>query len=367
MFKVLLADDEYLERYALNIIISEGIKDVSIVGEACCGRQAVELCEKFNPDIIFMDIKMPGMDGIEATKIIKGKNKEKIVIILTAYDEFELAQRALKVKADDYILKPARPQVILDTMRKYMDRIEMVYVISQAEIQSLINNISHGDYNKSREKLNEIFSSIYSQYFKDNKGFKLNVRSVIDGIQYAYDKIGLKTTRIIDSEFDFKISSMNNAFEVRKWLFQILEKIFNEIIDQKICCSNDSLFLAMNYIEKNYQRGITLKDVARYVNLNPSYLSKFFKKELDINISTYITERRINKAKELLENTDMPILNIAVDLSYNESNYFSKVFKKIVGITPSEYRNKKRLEKQSRLKSNLMTKYVHTSNGKWQI
>jgi YesN/AraC family two-component response regulator len=72
------------------------------------------------------------------------------------------------------------------------------------------------------------------------------------------------------------------------------------------------------------------------------YLSKIFKKETGVNFVTYLTERKIEIAKDMLANTDVPIINIALDLSYHEPNYFSKVFKKSTGMTPTEYRKERR-------------------------
>ncbi|WP_432666520.1 response regulator [Wukongibacter baidiensis] len=367
MCKVLLVDDEHLERHALKIIINEGIEGARVVGEAGSGRKAVELCEETDPDIIFMDIKMPGMNGIEATEIIKGRDEDKIVIILTAYDEFILAQRAIKAKADDYILKPARPEVIVETMKRHIKSIKRRESLSAQEIQNFTNKIRCGDFKGAKEKLKELLYSLGGNNSIDNVGLRSSIRKIIDNMLDVSNRMGLKKRSISDNELDSNVSSMTDIYDIKKWLFKILDEIFEEIMEKKICYSDNYLFLALNYIEKNYHKGITLEEVADYVNLSTSYLSKLFKKELNINISKYITGRRIERAKELLENTDMPVLNIAVDLSYNESNYFSKVFKRVVGMTPSDYRNRKRIEKQKELKSNLMTKHVPMSNGKWQI
>ncbi|WP_432403209.1 response regulator transcription factor [Wukongibacter sp. M2B1] len=367
MCKVLLVDDEYLERHALKIIISEGIEGTRIVGEAGSGRQALELCEKTDPDIIFMDIKMPGMNGIEATEIIKNRDEDKIVIILTAYDEFVLAQRAIKAKADDYILKPARSEVILETMKRHIGNIKSKRSLSDQDIQNLVRKIRCGDFKGAKEKLKELLSRLDGDNSFDNRELTAPLKKIVNGMLDVSNKLGLKSRSISDSEFNSKVSSMTDIYQIEIWLLQILDEIFGEIMEKKICYSDNYLFLALNYIEKNYHRGVTLEDVADYVNLSTSYLSKLFKKELNINISKYITGRRVERAKEILENTDMPVLNIAVDLGYNESNYFSKVFKKVVGMTPSEYRNKKRVEKEKALKSNLMTRHIPISNGKWQI
>ncbi|MGL4914368.1 MAG: PocR ligand-binding domain-containing protein [Romboutsia sp.] len=97
---------------------------------------------------------------------------------------------------------------------------------------------------------------------------------------------------------------------------------------------------AIKYIENNVKKSITLEDVAKHINLSPNYFSKLFKKEINENFITYLTNRRIEIAKEMLLEKNIPIINIAVDLSYNQPNYFSKVFKKSVGVTPSEYREK---------------------------
>ena len=65
------------------------------------------------------------------------------------------------------------------------------------------------------------------------------------------------------------------------------------------------------------------------------------------NFIVYVTDRRIEIAKDMLQNTDMPVINIACELSYNETNYFSKVFKKKVGLSPTEYRQRFIADKKS--------------------
>ena len=74
------------------------------------------------------------------------------------------------------------------------------------------------------------------------------------------------------------------------------------------------------------------------MGMSASYFSKFFKKYVGVNFITYVTDRKIEAAKDMLVNTDRPVVNIAYDLSYSETNYFSKTFKKKVGVTPTEYR-----------------------------
>lgn len=149
MYKILLVDDEALEREALKIIIEESFSNAKVVGEARFGRESIELNEELNPDIILMDIKMPGINGIEATKIIKDKNKDKYIIILTAYDEFAFAQNAIKAGANDYLLKPARPEEVVAAIEKCIKEIEKDLLIE--EERSKNNTIELEDKCNSRE------------------------------------------------------------------------------------------------------------------------------------------------------------------------------------------------------------------------
>ena len=104
----------------------------------------------------------------------------------------------------------------------------------------------------------------------------------------------------------------------------------------------DAIQSAISFIEQHITDDITAEDVANHVNISTYYLSKIFKKEMGVNFITYVTDRKMDLAKEMLVNTDIPVLNIALDLAYNEANYFSKAFKKKTGLTPSEYREKYR-------------------------
>ena len=118
---------------------------------------------------------------------------------------------------------------------------------------------------------------------------------------------------------------------------KVIDKIFDHLMDNKENRKNNIEDI-LNYIDRNCHKDISLDQVGEYANMSSYYLSKIFKKETGVNFVTYLTERKIEIAKDMLLNTDVPIINIALDLSYHEPNYFSKVFKKSTGMTPTEYR-----------------------------
>lgn len=95
---------------------------------------------------------------------------------------------------------------------------------------------------------------------------------------------------------------------------------------------------AKKYINENFRENVTLKDVADFVSMNSSYFSELFKSETGTNFIDFLTEIRINTAKDLLENSEIKVKEIGYLIGYENNAYFNRVFKKRVGVTPSEYR-----------------------------
>jgi DNA-binding NarL/FixJ family response regulator len=113
---ILLADDQELMRMAFRMVI-ESQADLRIVGEAANGREAVEAAAKLSPDIVLMDVRMPELDGIEATRqIIEGDSSVRI-IVLTTFDIDEYAYAALRAGASGFLLKDAPPAELLGAIR----------------------------------------------------------------------------------------------------------------------------------------------------------------------------------------------------------------------------------------------------------
>lgn len=104
---------------------------------------------------------------------------------------------------------------------------------------------------------------------------------------------------------------------------------------------NKTIYLIKNYIAGNYNNAaLSVKDISDYAHLSVSYLCTFFKTETGTTLNQYITEYRMDKAKQLLVDPRNKISEISSKVGYNDGNYFGKSFKKIVGLSPSEYREK---------------------------
>lgn len=125
MIKVMIVDDEILVRVGLRSTISWEEFGFAVVADAANGNQAIERFAAADPDILITDIRMPGMDGIELLKVLKERKPQLKTVILTNYDNFEYAKQALKLGADEYLLKTALDnEALFPVLRKLQTEIE---------------------------------------------------------------------------------------------------------------------------------------------------------------------------------------------------------------------------------------------------
>ena len=176
-----------------------------------------------------------------------------------------------------------------------------------------------------------------SNYIVEEALLKINSNKLNDKIltvdSFKVANLELKEANKVETlEKNLKdnVSSKNNVNLT-------VSKNENDVICKKKC--NAILKPALDYIQESYSCAISIDEMASLCNVSPSYFSKLFKKNIGDNFSNYINKVRIKKAKELLEASDVPIINLALDLGFEDCGYFIKVFKRIEGVTPAAYRN----------------------------
>ncbi|MFI5971938.1 response regulator [Streptomyces sp. NPDC051452] len=116
MTTVLVVDDQQLQRYGFRVLL-DSIPETQVVGEAANGTEAVRKAAELRPDVVLMDVRMPGMDGIEATRRITEAGGRSRVLVLTTFDVDEYVHAALRAGASGFLLKDARPEELLAGIR----------------------------------------------------------------------------------------------------------------------------------------------------------------------------------------------------------------------------------------------------------
>jgi DNA-binding NarL/FixJ family response regulator len=114
--RVLVADDQPLMRAAFEMTLRTE-EDIDLVGEASDGLEAVEQARRLLPDVILMDVRMPGMDGVEATRILAAEDPTTKILILTTFDIDEYVIEAIRAGASGFLLKDVRPSELIEAIR----------------------------------------------------------------------------------------------------------------------------------------------------------------------------------------------------------------------------------------------------------
>lgn len=149
--------------------------------------------------------------------------------------------------------------------------------------------------------------------------------------------------------FDYAIEAMHiKAFDylLKPWKEEKLFELINTAIENvRSMQKTDSIVhsqkdVIKDYIDRNYKKDISAKDVAGILGYSDVYFSKVFKQLFDDNFINYLTKIRIDRAKVLLKDISFNIKEVGKSVGYADSNYFTKVFKRSIGMSPSEYRNR---------------------------
>lgn len=144
VIKVLIADDQELIRQSLKIILSAN-KDIEVVGTVCNGNEVIKSVRKYKPDIILMDVRMPEMDGVQCTKIIKESYPNIKIIVLTTFDDDEYIFNALKYGASGYLLKGVSMDELVKAIHTVVNGGAMINPDITAKVFKLFSQMAQGD------------------------------------------------------------------------------------------------------------------------------------------------------------------------------------------------------------------------------
>jgi DNA-binding NarL/FixJ family response regulator len=144
VIKVLIADDQELIRQSLKVVLSAN-KDIEVVGTVCNGNEVVESIRRYKPDVILMDVRMPEMDGVQCTKIIKESYPNIKIIVLTTFDDDEYIFNALKYGASGYLLKGVSMDELIKAIHTVVNGGAMINPDITAKVFKLFSQMAQGD------------------------------------------------------------------------------------------------------------------------------------------------------------------------------------------------------------------------------
>lgn len=142
--KVLIADDEYLARSSLRSMLAELDLPIELVGEAANGQEMVELVRRYSPEVVFVDIHMPKLNGLEAIRVGRTASPQTQWFILTGFPEFKYAQEAIRLGVSDYLLKPVDPQELSQVLANFIQENRKLVAAQNKEFEHDLMALYHG-------------------------------------------------------------------------------------------------------------------------------------------------------------------------------------------------------------------------------
>ena len=206
----------------------------------------------------------------------------------------------------------------------------------------LIDYIEEGNSKKAKQTLYKFFN-----YIKSLNLSYINIKAIYIELIILFTKTVKESGGTFETIFIEDISSekfllqCNCLDSLLDWINECVETTCTYIVNLKKSSGKKVIDKIIHFINNNYYLNINLNDLGAKYFLNSNYLCQLFKNEIGENFTEYLTQIRIEKAKELLNNTDLKSYKVAELVGYNNPRYFSEVFQKIVGVTPTNYRQKK--------------------------
>lgn len=457
MYQVLLVDDEPAITASMRKAIGWAAHQCEVAAIAGSGKEALDIINSRQIDIVITDIRMQQMGGLELCQILFTRYPRIQIIVISGYAEFSYAQKAIKYGILGYCLKPLEYEEIDIYLNRAVSRLQskeqtynqdvLLGALLDEDVPLLSDYLTaSGNYHSTcccavftgsfppdtKGSSSTLFRMGQHQYgwfsslpldqstissflsLPENKCIGLTNKAFppqelprrikdcqIQALQYFIQPDCTVSTLLPDDnsqDFLDQVSSLlsignsgqlllaletlknspqRKSFSVQTAMclnnmicssnrynsqrddyyiysvHQLPERYrdFSEMLTQlcmlvmepnptcneQLYMTNTNFIRMMEYLNQNYTRNISTNDLAQYMHMNPSYLSKIFKQEAGTTVTKYLTSLRIHKSCQMLNSGNYSISEIASATGFNDYFYFLKTFKKITGVTPRQY------------------------------
>ena len=413
-YRIMLVDDEEEVRSAILKKLDWKALGFSEVMDAENGEDALEKMERFTPDVLLTDIRMPYMDGLTLCERVRKTYPSMKLLIFSGFDEFEYAKQAIRLNVTEYILKPVNLKELSDILKRVADGLDeeirerrsvtllennyrsampilrqvflsnlirggvteeeiagktgeygidlagaRKWVVAAAEIEKGQGDGELGlisvqrfleDSLKSYYRL-EVFRSMEDRLCLiaaiDEKNTQTDLISLLNELCRECRRILGRTVTMGVGHSCVKLSDADHAYQTALEALRCkgdqLTGTAIYISDMQLeneNASSKAVADAKAYIAEHYHEpDLSVDVICRHLHVSPNYFSTIFRRETGKTYTAYLTQLRMEKAVELLKNTQLKTFAIATQVGYQEQNYFSYVFKKTYGVSPSKYRS----------------------------
>lgn len=208
--------------------------------------------------------------------------------------------------------------------------------------KQLISAIEKGDKSQSINTIEKLFISVLSnESLEQTQVFTVCIEMIV-AISRYFNNISNRIENIFDeSKIIYKkVSDFETLIQLKQWFKERILVVIDTVLDEMDDNDGRIVKYIKKYIDQKYHEQITLSSLVDTLYMNPDYISRLFKKETGMGFNEYLTNYRIEKAKEFLKDVSCKSYEVGFSVGYQDASYFSKIFKKVTGKSISEYREK---------------------------
>ncbi|MCR5715416.1 MAG: response regulator [Lachnospiraceae bacterium] len=381
MYSILVVDDEEILLRGICDAIKASNLPLKSVEIAHGAKEALDKLAMFPCDIILSDISMPDMNGLEMIRKAREIWPDIRVLFLTGYREFEYAHEALKLNCDDFLIKPLSDEKLIAAIEKVIDSLdgtwmqrfemrikqeqeEQVVIEPQEKVRSVVLKYRSKTSRVSPEEISEGLQAMLGKmvsFYCSKCSFRRQEQLVclfyqltedsgqsIKAVKKIYEEVQSFFLEQLDIETTVCFFPQMLMSEVEEHLPRWNEKYMSGEDFGKLIEADDTVedsdakhfvvYAVQNYVHDNPQGNLSLGELSEKFRINPSYLSRIFRKETGLNLSEYILRERLSMAKKLLLETDKKIYEIAEETGFETAGYFTRVFHKYEHMSPKVFR-----------------------------
>ncbi|SFB56396.1 two-component system, response regulator YesN [Cohnella sp. OV330] len=364
MIKALIVDDEKNTRDSLREFVSWRAMGVGSVETAKNGLAALEMALREMPDLLLTDIRMPKMNGIELAAKIRELSPDCQIIFLSGYADKEYLKEAIHLKAVSYIEKPLDVKEIEAVIMKaitesrsrqasrlaaskrfylgFEKQVDKALLVDASVGVRLRQYLHADDRDKAIALVRETAQAAGYSQDPDTNRVKSLFYQMLQIVGDTARDLGTSPGPDHDSRSHLawqRVEAACTLLELADSVIEDIERHFSAIAEKD--STGRKLYLITNYIREHYaDPALSTQSIANHVHFSHTYLCAFFKKHAGTTVNAYITEVRMEKAKQLLREGRLKQYEIAQALGYTDANYFTTLFKKHTGVTPARYMEK---------------------------
>jgi len=353
-FRVLLVDDESSIRISLSKRIEDSGLPVKVVGQAKNGVDALEWLRQHYADLVFTDIRMPRMDGIQLLERLNMEYPVLMNVVVSSHDDFQYARQCIDLNVVDYLLKPIRSDRLHAILLKAIEQLT-------AKRRQTAAGLFIDQWSSLQPSLSAWVSAVKARALPDEVlTHTLKRLGQASRYPHLYTTLAEQWLELIAKELkclperstEAKAEPQQVVGHAVLWeevkaekeaaALRMLRSGFDRLLlsTEQPGNSNHAQIVEdiRSYLKKNYTQKISIEAVAEHVGLSKSYISILFRQSAGVTILGYLVKLRMEQAKYLLRTTTLKGYEIANQVGYEDYAYFSNLFKDYTGYKPNEFR-----------------------------